>query len=569
MERRSISKVLLALLVIPVILVLAGVAWFMTYDPFQAMMSRNSEPTTTIFVSQNAPLSLSLTVNPDQLLSVSPYPLGGSKAQPELENFRDSLLGVADYKTSIQPWLGDEMTVAVTSRDVDRTLQDGRQPGYLLVLKTQDTEASRSFLRSFWRQRAALLTNNETYKGSEITYGEVKNSIPQFSDVPFTLASAIVGNQYVLFANSPKVLKDAINNVQASELNLRGNAQYQKALGSIDPKRLGMLYVNLPEFTALTGNDAIVRSLAQLPDQSPVTYSTIAMALKGSKTGLILDTVLVPEIGLSSSEIPVVVPQSIASSSEPIKLLGVMNLLPADSMTIAVGEDLNKVWSAIGNTVKGYPALEQLQQNSLKALESQSQLNLIKDIFQWVNGEYGLAIAAPKGKQASEWVFAVKREGSKIQQGLDQLDKIARDRGLNIGPVKIGDQIVQAWTQLNSTSNSEVLNAKTIAAHSTISDYEVFSTSIETLGKLANQSEKTLNNNSIWNQSIHNIATPNQGYFYADWNAVKPIVETQVPGLKFLEILAQPLVSHLQSFTLSAQPGSSEVTKSTIVISLK
>ncbi len=591
MKRRSISTVLLAVIVLPLVLLIAGVAWSKNYDPFKALSksSSSTNPTTSLFVAQNAPISLSLTVNPDRLLAVSPTVLnfGKSKTQGDLENLRDSLLGLGtlDYKTSVMPWLGDELTLAVTSRSVDRTLADSHHPGYLLALKTNDAIASRAFLREFWRVRALTAQQTETYKGSEITYGQVKNSQiknsqakdsgVQLSEVTFTLASAIVGNQYVLFANSPKVLKNAINNVQVPSLNLQGNEQYQRAVGAIDSKHLGILYINLPEFTALTGDDSIVRSLVQLPTVSPITYSTMAMGLRGSRSGLILDTVLVPDELSSESDRKTV---QTKDSQTKAKTLDILNVLPDRSMAIAIGNNLTELWPTISHTIKGYSALETLQNQVLQPLEAESQLNLIQDIFQWVKGDYGFTIAPIKPNQPTQWVFAVKREGQEIEQGIAKLDKIARDRGLTIGPVKLGDQTVQAWTQLSSSENTQ-LSANTIAAHTTIGNYEVFSTSLKMLENLANQSEKTLSQNSDWTLATHEIDNPNQGYVHIDWNTVQPLLEKQVPGLRLIEVLAQPIVTHLKSLTISAaesnagessaSDNSAGIAKGTVVIGLK
>ena len=581
MKRRSISTVLLAVIVLPLVLLIAGVAWSKNYDPFKALSksSSSTNPTTSLFVAQNAPISLSLTVNPDRLLAVSPTALnfGKSKTQGDLENLRDSLLGLGtlDYKTSVMPWLGDELTLAVTSRSVDRTLADSRHPGYLLALKTNDAIASRAFLREFWRVRALTAQQTETYKGSEITYGQVKNgqikdSGVQLSDVTFTLASAIVGNQYVLFANSPKVLKNAINNVQVPSLNLQGNEQYQRAVGAIDSKHLGILYINLPEFTALTGDDSIVRSLVQLPPVSPITYSTMAMGLRGSRSGLILDTVLVPDELSSESDRETVQTKAIQTKA---KTLDILKVLPDRSMAIAIGNNLTELWPTISHTIKGYSALEALQNQALQPLEAESKLNLIQDIFQWVKGDYGFTIAPIKPNQPTEWVFAVKREGQEIEQGIAKLDKIARDRGLTIGPVKLGDQTVQAWTQLSSSQNTQ-LSANTIAAHTTIGNYEVFSTSLKMLENLANQSEKTLSQNSDWTLATREIDNPNQGYVYIDWNTIQPLLEKQVPGLRLIEVLAQPIVTHLKSLTISAAESSTSdnsagIAKGTVVIGLK
>lgn len=597
MKRRSISTVLLAVVVLPLVLLIAGVAWSKNYDPFKALSksSSSTNPTTSLFVAQNAPISLSLTVNPDRLLAVSPTALnfGKSKTQGDLENLRDSLLGLGalDYKTSVMPWLGDELTLAVTSRSVDRTLADSRHPGYLLALKTNDAIASRAFLREFWRVRALTAQQTETYKGSEITYGQVKNSQiknnqakdsgVQLSEVTFTLASAIVGNQYVLFANSPKVLKNAINNVQVPSLNLQGNPKYQQAVGAIGSKHLGILYINLPEFTALTGDDSIVRSLVQLPSVSPITYSTMAMGLRGSRSGLILDTVLVPEDELSSeSDRGTVQTKTVQTKAvqTKAKTLDILNVLPDRSMAIAIGNNLTELWPTISHTIKGYSALEALQNQALQPLEAESKLNLIQDIFQWVKGDYGFTIAPIKPNQPTQWVFAVKREGQEIEQGIAKLDKIARDRGLTIGPVKLGDQTVQAWTQLSSSQNTQ-LSANTIAAHTTIGNYEVFSTSLKMLEKLANQSEKTLSQSSDWTLATREIGNPNQGYVYINWNTVQPLLEKQVPGLRLIEFLAQPIVTHLKSLTISAaesnsgessaSDNSAGIAKGTVVIGLK
>ena len=621
MKRRSILTVLLAVIVLPLVLLIAGVTWSKSYDPFKSLsksLRGSANPTTSLFVAQDAPISFSLTVNPDRLLSVSPAPLnfGKSKTQDELENLRDSLLGLGelDYKTNVLPWLGDELTLAVTSRDVDRTLADGRQPGYLLALKTNDAIASRAFLHEFWRVRSAVTQQTETYQGSEITYGQVKKgqvkkgqvknaqvkkgqiknsqvkkSVVQLSDVPFTLASAIVGNQYVLFANSPKVLKNAINNVQVPSLNLQGNDQYQRALEAIDSKDLGILYINLPEFTALTGDDSIVRSLVQLPTVSPITYSTMAMGLRGSRSGLILDTVLVPDDEVSSESDRQTVQtkaetKAIQTKAETkaiqtkITTLDILEVLPDRSMAVAVGNDLAELWPTLSNTVRGYPALETLQTQALQSLASQLQLNLIQDVFQWVKGDYGFSIAPIKPNQPTQWVFAVKRNGQEIQQGIAKLDKIARDRGLTIGSVKLGDQTVQAWTQLSSSQNTQ-LTASTIAAHTTIGNYEVFSTSLKMLENLANKSEKTLNQSLDWTSATREIDNRNQGYAYVEWNDVQPLLEKQIPGLRLIEILAQPIVTHLKSLTISvaessasessALRNSASIAKGTVVIGLK
>lgn len=584
MKRAPFSKFPLVLVSVALVLLLSGIAWSQTANPFGSLKGREA-PSGTMFVAKDAPLSFSLSVNPDRILSVRPpLSFGPSKTAIELENFRDSILGLGnlDYNTQIKPWLGDELTLAVTSLDVDRDAVGGRQPGYLMVLTTKDAAASQAFLKAFWHDRSplpTLLTNSftsplttEAYEGTEITYGKVKNTLPKTSlsktgllnsDVPFTLASAVVGDRYVLFANSPKVLKNSINQVQAPDLNLQHSEGYTRAIAELNPDRLGQLYLNLPQFMALTGDRSIAQALAQLPETSPVSYTHLALGFKADRSGLIADTVLFSE------ETPPADANTNANAKSSFS--EVLHYLPANSMAVAIGEDLAQVWTKIGQTVKGYGVLEQLKTRALEPFQAQSQLDVVNDIFQWVEGDYGLALLPPDGKKAIDWVFVVKRSTSpEIQSGLDRLDQVARGRGFTIGPVKIGSKTVQAWTQLSAPKSLDNIQAKAIAAHTTIGDFEVFSTSIEMLENILNESFSPLEKSSDWQSRIRPISLANNGYLSLDWQSVKPLIEQQVPGLRLLELLAQPVVSHFKSVTISSSgSGENSVAKGTVVIGLK
>ncbi len=577
MKRLPLSKLPLILISAVLVLLLIALAWSRTTNPFGSLKG-SVDPSGVMFVSKDAPLSLSLGVNPDRILAIKPpLSFGPSKTQEELANFRDSILGLGDldYATQVTPWLGNDITLAVTSLDVDRDIADGRQPGYLLVLSTTDPVASKAFLKTFWRIRSPLpsILTTEAYEGTEITYGKVKSTLTPLSktnspktDIPFTLASAVVGDRYVLFANSPKVLKNSINNVQAPDLNLRNNPVYQKSIAALNPNNLGQLYINLPQFTALTGDRSIAKALAQLPDTSPVNYTHLALGLKATRSGLVADTIL-----LSEDTLPTVTPTTPTKKSEPTPH-PVLQYLPANSMAIAIGSNLPQMWTSISQTIKGYPALEKLQTSTLAPLNAQSQLDLVKDIFQWVNGDYGMALLPPKGNPKNnnpiDWVFAVKHT-PEVESGIAKLDKIARTRGFNIGPVNIGSQTLQTWTKLSSKGALTNIQAKAIAAHTTIGEFELFSTSLESLEGILNATSPTLEKNSAWQQITREVPTGNDGYLSLDWPSAKPLIEKQVPGLRLLELLAQPIVTHLKSFTLSSSGVDNHIAKGTIEIGLK
>jgi len=87
---------------------------------------------------------VSLLVNPDRLESfLAARPGQRRRARQELNQKTNLLANTGlDYQRDIQPWLGDEITLAVTTIDIDRDEQNGRQPGSLMALATKTVIAA-------------------------------------------------------------------------------------------------------------------------------------------------------------------------------------------------------------------------------------------------------------------------------------------------------------------------------------------------------------------------------------------------------------------------------------------
>jgi len=88
---------------------------------------------------------VSLLVNPDRLESFRQVGSRTTAAStPGTKPAKTNLLANTglDYQRDIQPWLGDEITLAVTTIDIDRDEQNGRQPGYLMALATKTVIAA-------------------------------------------------------------------------------------------------------------------------------------------------------------------------------------------------------------------------------------------------------------------------------------------------------------------------------------------------------------------------------------------------------------------------------------------
>jgi hypothetical protein len=397
----------------------------------------------------------------------------------------------------------------------------------------------------------------------------------------------------VLFANHPKVLRDAVTNVQAQDLNLSQSKVYTKALTALTGPRIGLAIVNLPqvarwlEAEAITpaketsaGQDTLKQVAAALPDG---TYETMAIAVGLERLGLMAEIALLTADGKG----PTITPPL----SEPV---GALQYLPASSSFSASGQDLNQVWNQLSDSLQGYDRLSLLIHQPLQTLETRWQLNVPQDIFSWVKGEYALGLVADTGKtdrvdsrgkkrgqgRASQfvdalaeqdWVFVAERSNtSASQEAIAHLDDLAKQKGYSVGSLQLGGQQVSAWTRLSTTAqnSSNTLQADVRGVHTSINNYEIFATSVQAMEAALQDINHSLADEKQFRQAIAPMHQPNNGYLYLDWPASRPILERQFPLLKVIELAGSPIFKHLRSLTLSSYGSQSGLQRGGVFIQL-
>lgn len=538
--------------------------WLFAQSPLGLLNGSRDEPSAAMFISKQAPVMASLMVNPDRLTALRQIVVKPGKrkqARAELDQFKQGLIGATglDYQRDLQPWLGDEITLAVTTLDIDRDSENGQQPGYLMALTTKDPQRSREFLQVFWQKQAIAGTNLifEPYKGTKLIYGsELKDSQTRKPNSPLLLASAVIGDRFVLFANSPKVLRDAINTVQAEELGLENSTNYQSAIANLTQGRIGMVFLNLPQLAALTGEESVAVTNSE---EVSAAYQGLAIALGLDRQGLTAETALLA---------PAV---DIASTPSTSKSVGALKYIPASSPLSASGVDLDRAWANLSQGVSGYRSVANLVNRPVEALNDRWKLNLPQDIFSWVKGDYALGLVPrPEGTQektVSDWVFvADKSTDQTAQSAIEHLDDIAKAQGISIGSLQLSDQTVNVWTRLLVAGDAEKRSQKTVdvqaqvaGVHASVGNYEIFTTSVEAMDDVLKATKNPISQTKGFEQAIAPLSTPNNGYLYLDWQTAQPILESRFPVLKVLEFAGQPFFDHLRSFTISSYGSRSGV----------
>jgi hypothetical protein len=506
------------------------------------LVASTSQPGAAIFVSKVSPVMVSLLANPDRLQAL--------EKDKEISKLKTSLLAKSglDYRKDIQPWLGNEITLAVTTTDIDRDPSNGLQPGYLMALASDKLDKSREFVELLFSKRVLAGANLavEEYQGVKVLDDS-------------QLAAAVVGNGFVLFANAASVIKDAINNVQAPGLNLTSYPQYQKATQELPDASVAVAFLNLPQI-------AQWQSL-ELPEP---TFDTQIISLGLNPKGLFAETSFLTALELTPPSAPL---------SKPVEAL---KYIPV-SAGLAIGganlsnlgdSNLAKFWTQMKTAISGSGTdiISRLLQPLTEVQETWG-LKFTQDIFSWVKGEYAIALLPREGQTIPDWIFVVEKSES-FPEGIANLDAIASAKGLSNNTFDFAQQKISAWTQLTAKqTDSEIQPSFTIEAqaqgiHTTLDNYEIFTSNLETMNEVLTSREKTLISDRNFQNSVAAIPQPNQGYVYLDWTKSQGLLERQIPILKIVELLGKPFFDNLRSLTFSSYGSDTNTLKGSIFLQL-
>jgi hypothetical protein len=566
-------------------------------------------PEASIFVPKQAPFMASLLVNPDQLEEFVQQ-TAASKNRPQisrqLQQLKESLLAPTqvNYSTDIQPWLGNEITLAMTTPDIDRDSINGSQPGYLVAIATKDPQASREFLTHFWENKPLVGHELvlEDYAGVQLIYSNAFNSselIPLAGGIkPLSgdWASAVVGDRFVLFGNHPKVLREAINNVQAGGLNLQDYPPYKAAIAPLvknnqqnnqqnsqQNNQIGLTFINMPQLLAWLSDRPSVSPLENFdPDldlENPEIYENVAISLGLKKQGLVAQVAgnLIEEPATNEASAVSAI-SAISPLSSPV---GALKYIPAGVDIVSAGSNLQEFWAKFAPTLAKEGVISALVNPPLTKIQTNWQLNLPEDIFSWVNGEYALGLFGSnnpgENPNWADWIF-VAEKGENTETGIAHLDAIARQEGYTTGSVTFEDQPLSAWTKLTAAKveagGTLSLKAKVQGLHTTVGNYEIFASSINTLQLALNAANNAANSESILQQesfsdAIAALKSPNYGYVYLNWQNAEKLLKREFPILQLLEIAGNPIFDNLGSLTFSAYEPESGYQRGNILLKTK
>jgi Protein of unknown function (DUF3352) len=524
MKAKSVFIGIAILAAIMLLFSFSSVSNLWSASPGNLLAGVNSKPMAAKFLPKRSPLVTSFLVNPDRLaryIQINLPPNERRELSSEIARLKQTLRQqwLLDYDQDLRPWLDQEITLAVTSPDLDRNPENGWQPGYMLALASKDLPLTKSKIDQFWQTQAVngIDLEFEQYQGVSViaTKPNAENS----------LAGAVFG-KFALFANDPRVIRNAINDLQVPELSLSSLSDYQQGIERLEASPINLSFVNASDLGAW--------GQQFLPANLNLGSADFAKDFRGGITiGL----------GLTNDGLRA---ETILSLDQPTKF----STVSAHDLQVAkfvsggishlAGYDLNRTWQELKQTLEVYPSVTAAFNQMTAQLDGRVGVKFEQDILPWLNGAYALGLSFTN-PLSPDWLLAVEnREG--VDAAITHLDQVAHEQAkLTVGEVTVRGQTLTVWTKLEAMGKSSAnLTGSVVTVHTKTPEYTLLGSSVDAIYQALTPKIKKQSNNS--NQSGVSIDLPSgaEGYAYIDRQFPLPLsLPTQIKSLSLIAIAPQ------------------------------
>ncbi|MBD2280725.1 MAG: DUF3352 domain-containing protein [Dolichospermum sp. DEX189] len=468
----------------------------------------------------------------------------------EFQNFNQQMLNDSkiSYEADIKPWVGG-MMIAVLPPDAKKVSQDNfrasEAPNYLLVVGIKDKIAALKFANKLKDKKNVKIQESD-YKGQKII-----ESTGQGQPTYVT----VVNNDYLLLTSNKQAVEKAIDTYKGEPSFVTKEGANDILSKGVDVKN-GLAQIYVPDYANMIQQlTAFNPQSKQLPPQTLAQIKQV----KSLTAGVGID-----DDGLRLKAIVNLDPQlnKFQYQATPAKIVG---QFPSETLALTSGQGISKSWETFVEQSKDYPELNQgIQQarTQLKAL----QIDLDKDIFGWMNGEFGLgAIQSNQGLLANVGfggALVLDTSDRKTAEAtFTKLDNLAKQQSLNVAQRNIGGKNVTEW---------QIPQQGALVAHGWLNDNTAFVAIGGPVAEtLANRKGAALDQSDTFKTVTGSLQKPNGGYFYLDMDKTKTIIQRVSAQSQPLPADATAILDSIRGVGVTVNSPSKSMTQMEMLLSLK
>jgi hypothetical protein len=413
------------------IALMAGTAtayWLMRRVPLSEM------PVGAEIVPQNALMTVSVSTNEGQWRKLRQFGTPETQAAfaQNLAQLRDQFLTANgyNYKEDIQPWIGDELTVAflppVTASNAAAPVTEPQQQSAVLVLPIADPGRAQKLLTD---------GNNPIAESTARDYQGI--AIRSLKGASASYAFAVLDQRFLVASADQQAIEQVIDTFKG-EASIAKTPGYSQALHQVEAAQPFLrAYVNVPVAQTLAAENAV----QPIPAQALTPLQT--------NQGITATVTLEPN-GVRLAGVGWLSPESEMRYRVDNRAERMPSLLPATTLMMTSGGNLKQLWQDFSDRSDAANAGAFRPDDLRQGVRSTTGLDLDQDIVAWMNGEFALAllpIAETETNQSAGVLFLVQSSDRRAADAaLTKLDQAMSNRyGFKVNEAQVDGQPVVNW----------------------------------------------------------------------------------------------------------------------------
>jgi hypothetical protein len=431
------------------------------------------------------------------------------KSIPDLAKSLDqtpiaSTPGNVNWDTDVKPWVGDDLGFVLTdltalagsaeSKDTS-TATSAAEQNMLLAVQIKDQAKYDAFIAKYRsdQEKAGSKFSDETYKDVKITSGTVNSS---------QSAAYAVVNGYFVFSGKADAIKALIDRGEPKD-SLLNSAKFKTVIDKLPADRMGFGYMDYEGAMKNVSSSLPASQQALLTESQSLT--AVAFSWQATADGLKVDYVgSVDQTKLSASA------KELASL--PASANKAAGLAPDNTMLYLSSQDLKAIWDSL-KSAQGTSGGANVT-DSLTKMQTALGVDLDKDVFSWMTGEFALAVMPAKSSGISmlpvEGALIVEvKDKTTAQNSLKTITDSISAQGMTFSEKDVKGVKVQAM---------DAAGAGMSICYGFVGDFLVVASSTDTMSAVIDASNGTakLSDNAEFKMALANLPKENNGLVYAD-----------------------------------------------------
>lgn len=437
----------------PAVLITLGAAIALTaggiasYWLLQRRPAIASMPVGSDIVPQDAAMTLTFSTQPDHWRELRQYGTPETQAQldQQLADWRDRLLTNYgfEYERDIQPWIGEEVTLAVLPDSLSDATASDSPDGNASEIPEADQPYSQSIvlilpIADGMEAQAVLSEAEETGSRSWTTRDYNGTQIRETQADGRELSVTVIDNRFLVLSEDATAIESVIDTQRGGD-SVAQTPGYRQAITDVAaPDPFLRVYINAPVARAI----ATANTIQPVPTQgfSPLRYNqgiAATVSLESEKiqiqgTGWLTEgDERRYEVKNEATELP--------------------TLLPEETLMMVSGGNLQQLWQDFSQEPPADP--RNLSNPALlrDAIQTTTGLDLDQDLMTWMDGEFALGLIADPAqtntvRTAGVVLMVQTSDRTSAEAALKQLDETMGDRyQFEVKETNLANQSVVQW----------------------------------------------------------------------------------------------------------------------------